>query len=69
MRIKTFFDGKAKYYEKTFSLPLIKRLEQAEVRRILSLTKVADKSVLDIGCGYGKFSKLWSERGAKLVVG
>ncbi|MFH1773606.1 MAG: class I SAM-dependent methyltransferase [Methanobacteriota archaeon] len=69
MRVRTFFDGKAKYYEKTFSLPLIKRLEQAEVRRILSLTKVADKSVLDIGCGYGKFSKLWNERGAKIVVG
>lgn len=69
MRIRTFFDGRAKYYEKIFSLPLIKRLEQAEVRRILSLSEVADKSVLDIGCGCGKFLKLWRDRGARLVVG
>lgn len=69
MRIRTFFDRRAKHYEKTFSLPLVKRLEQAEVSRILSVAEVASKSVLDIGCGYGKFSKLWKERGARLVVG
>lgn len=69
MRIRTFFDGRAKYYEKIFSLPLIKRLEQAEVRRILSLSEVAGKSVLDIGCGCGKFLKLWRDGGASTVVG
>lgn len=69
MRIKNFFDGRAKYYEKIFSLPLIKRLEQAEVRRILSMAEVADKSILDIGCGCGKFFKFWKEKEAKFVVG
>lgn len=69
MRVRTFFDGRAKYYEKIFSIPLIKRLEQAEVGKILSLSKVADKSVLDIGCGYGKFLKFWKDMGARMVVG
>ncbi|MBI5253172.1 MAG: class I SAM-dependent methyltransferase [Euryarchaeota archaeon] len=69
MRIRTFFDGRAKYYEKIFSLPMIKRLEQAEVRKIVSLSEVAGKSVLDIGCGCGKFLKLWRDRGASTVVG
>lgn len=69
MRIRTFFDGRAKYYEKIFSLPLIKRLEQAEVRKIVSLSEVAGKSVLDIGCGCGKFLKLWKDVGASTVVG
>lgn len=69
MYIKSFFEGRAKHYEKIFSLPLIKGLEQAEVREILSMAEVTNKSVLDLGCGYGKFSKFWKEKGAKLVVG
>lgn len=69
MQIRSFFDGRAKRYEKIFSLPLIKGLEQAEVREILSIAEVANKSVLDLGCGYGKFSRLWKDRGARLVAG
>ncbi len=69
MRIRTFFDGRAKYYEKIFSLPLMKRVEQAEVSKIVSLSEVAGKSVLDIGCGCGKFLKLWKDVGASTVVG
>lgn len=69
MQIRTFFEGRAKYYEKIFSIPPIKKLEQAEVRKILGMVEVRGMSVLDAGCGYGKFSSLWKERGAKLVAG
>jgi ubiquinone/menaquinone biosynthesis C-methylase UbiE len=69
MQIKAFFDERARYYERTFSLPLIKKMERDEVEKILNSTNVTGKKILDIGCGYGKFSKLWYERGARLVIG
>lgn len=69
MKVKSFFDRRAKHYEKMFLLPAVKMLEMAEVRKVLSVADVKNKSVLDIGCGYGKFSNFWKEKNAALVVG
>lgn len=69
MRVKSFFDRRAKHYEKMFLLPAVKMFGIAEVRKILSVADVRAKAVLDIGCGYGKFSSFWKEKMASLVVG
>ncbi len=69
MHLRNFFDYRARFYERIFSLPVIKKMEQDEVSKIAALANVRGKRVLDIGCGHGKFSKIWREKGASLVVG
>lgn len=64
-----FFDSRAKNYERLLSLPLFRILEKEEVAKILDAVNVRGKSVLDIGCGPGRFLRLWSSKGAGLVVG
>lgn len=69
MRLRRFFDGRARHYEKILSIPVIKDVEQREVAEILKIAQVKGKKVLDIGCGYGKFSKYWLEGKAGLIIG
>jgi ubiquinone/menaquinone biosynthesis C-methylase UbiE len=69
MRIRDLFEGWAPHYEKTFSLPVLRAFEREEISRVLEVTRVRGKRVLDIGCGYGKYSGIWEREGARLVVG
>jgi len=69
LRIMDFFDGRAKQYEKILSLPFFKSIEQSEVEQIRRMVDARGKTVLDVGCGPGKFCKLWNLQEARTVVG
>ncbi len=64
-----FFDSRAKNYERILALPLFKILEKEEVSRVLNAVDVRGKSVLDMGCGPGRFVRMWAANGASPVVG
>ncbi len=68
-RLIDFFDGRARHYERILSLPFFKAFERDEVEKILQLIDVKGKTVLDVGCGPGKFCSLWASQGAGLIVG
>lgn len=68
-RLIDFFDGRAKHYERILSLPFFKVFEKDEVEKILKLADVKGKTVLDVGCGPGKFCRLWASRDAHLIIG
>lgn len=67
--IKDTYDEIAPIYEGILSLPVAKSIERSEIKTVSRLLDVEGKSILDIGCGYGKFSREWEEKGARLVVG
>lgn len=69
MGIREFFEAWSSSYERAFSIPLLGRLERSEREKAAAALAVEGKRVLDIGCGYGKFSGLWRARNAALAVG
>ncbi len=68
-RVKKFYDKNAQLYHQFFANPLIKKLERDEVEKVQALLDAEGKSVLDAGCGYGKFFSAWDKNGIKLAVG
>lgn len=69
MGIRGYFEAWSGSYERTFSIPLLRWLERSEREKASALLEVEGKRVLDLGCGYGKYSGLWGARGAALAVG
>ncbi len=62
---KTFFDGYKKLRENPNSANILE-----EKPALMSLCPdLKGKTVLDLGCGYGENCRLFSEMGAKKVVG
>ncbi len=68
-RIKGFYDRNAQLYRQLLSTPPIKELERDEVKNVSALMDVEGKSVLDVGCGYGKYFSTWGDHGARSMVG
>ncbi len=68
-RIKGFYDRNAQLYRQLLSMPPIKELEKDEAKNVSALLGVEGKSVLDVGCGYGKYFSSWEKQGARSVVG
>lgn len=69
MGIRGYFEAWSGSYERTFSLPFLRWLERSERETASALLEVGGKRVLDLGCGYGKYSGLWKARNAVLAVG
>lgn len=69
MGIRGFFEAWSGSYERTFSIPFLRWLERSEREKAAAALEVEGKRVLDLGCGYGKYSGLWGARGAALAVG
>lgn len=69
MGIRGFFEAWSGSYERTFSIPFLRWLERSEREKASAALVVGGKRVLDLGCGYGKYSGLWKAGGAALAVG
>ncbi len=69
MTVKKYFDRKSGYYRWIFSIPIIRYFEMKELETIGPAPDVKNRKVIDVGCGYGRYTKLWSKRGAALVIG
>jgi ubiquinone/menaquinone biosynthesis C-methylase UbiE len=68
-KVKERFDRIASLYDRVFSFPIASSIERREIKAVSGLLDVEGKSVLDVGCGYGKFSREWEEKNARLIVG
>jgi ubiquinone/menaquinone biosynthesis C-methylase UbiE len=69
MTVKKYFDKRSVYYRWIFSIPPIKYFEMKELETIGTVSNVKNRKVIDIGCGHGKYTRLWSKRGAAQVIG
>jgi SAM-dependent methyltransferase len=60
----------AKYEKRRYGAPdqkLVDRREQAMVDEIIRTLELTKGRVLDAPCGYGRFSTLFAERGARII--